>query len=63
MPELGTMSPSAVPNWLQSSLKPRAQLYMEVASDCDDHWLRIDKDENKISKVQGGQYSGSGIKF
>jgi len=47
MPGFGTVSPPAVPNWLQSPLKPRAQLYMEVASDCDDHRPRVDLYESK----------------
>jgi len=47
MPGFGTMSPPTVPNWLQNSLKPRAQLYMEVASDCNDHWPRVDLYESK----------------
>jgi len=36
IPELGTVSPPAVPNWLQSPLKARTHLYMEVVTDRDD---------------------------
>ena len=58
IPELGTVSPPAVPNWLQSPLKPRAWLCMEVASSCDDHQSRVDNNENKDwaeSKVDGAR--------
>ena len=50
IPELGTVSLPTVPNWLQSPLKPRAQLCMEVVSSRDDHQPRVDKDENKIEQ-------------
>ena len=60
VPELGTVSPPSVPNWLISLLKPRAQLCMEVASDCDDHWPRVDLYIRvRVSKVQGRQCSRS----
>ena len=36
IPRYGTVSPPAVPSWLQSPLKPRAWLYMEVVTDCND---------------------------
>jgi len=42
IPEFGTTLPLSIPNWLTSSLKPRAQLYMEVAGDHNDHWPRVD---------------------
>jgi len=32
---------------LGAFITPRVQLYMEVASDCDDHWLRVDLCESK----------------
>ena len=33
--ELGTIPPSAVPNWLQSPLKLKAWLYMEMNNNHD----------------------------
>ena len=42
-----TVSPPAVLNWLQSPLKPRAWLYIEVASDWYDHQPRVDLYESK----------------
>ena len=45
IPELGTVSPPAVPNWLQSPLKPRAWLCMEVASNHDNYQLRVNLDK------------------
>jgi len=58
IPKLGTTLPPAVPNWLQSPLKPRAQLYMEVASSRDDHRPRVDLWwDKRLSKVQGGRCS------
>jgi len=42
IPKLGTTLPPAVPNWLQSPLKPRAQLCMEVATGRDNQWPRVD---------------------
>ena len=50
IPELGTVSPPAVPNWLQSPLKPRARLCMEVVTDCGDQRLRVGYDESKIEQ-------------
>jgi len=50
IPELGTVSPPAVPNWLQSPLKPRAWLYMEVVTDRGDQRPRVDYDESKIEQ-------------
>jgi len=50
IPRYGTVSPPVVPNWLQSLLKPRAQLYMEVASDCDEHWLRVNLNKSKYEQ-------------
>jgi len=50
IPELGTVSPPAVPNWLQSPLKPRAQLCMEVVTDCGDQRPRVDYDKSKIEQ-------------
>ena len=41
--QLGTVSLPAVPNWLQSPLKPRAQLCMEVVTNHGDQRPRIDK--------------------
>jgi len=32
---------------MQSSLKPRAWLYLEVAGNHDDYWLRVDLNEIK----------------
>jgi len=29
---------------------------MEVASNCDDHWSRVDKVRVKVNKVQDRQY-------
>ena len=43
----GTVSLPIVPDWLQSPLKPRAWLYMEVASDHNEHWPRVDLNESK----------------
>ena len=40
--KLGTTLLSTVPNWQWSPLKPRAQLYIEVVTDHDDQWLRVD---------------------
>ena len=58
IPELGTVSPPAVPNWLQSPLKPRARLYMEVASSRGDYRPRVDLWwDKRLSKVQGGRCS------
>jgi len=52
------VSPPAVPNWLQSPLKPRARLYMEVASSHNDHQPRVDLWwDKRLSKVQGGRCS------
>jgi len=39
------MSPPAVPNWLQSPLKPRARLCMEVVTDRGDQRPRVDLNE------------------
>ena len=64
VPELGTVSPPSVPNWLISPLKPRAQLCMEVTSDCDNHQSRVKVVVRiRVSKVWGRQCSGYGIKF
>ena len=45
IPKLGTTLPPAVPNWLQSPFKPRAQLCMEVVTDRGDQRLRVDWNE------------------
>ena len=50
IPELGTVSPLAVPNWLQSPLKPRAWLCMKVVTDRGDQRPRVDYDESKIEQ-------------
>ena len=50
IPKLGTTLPPAVPNWLQSPLKPRAQLCMEVVTDRGDQRPRVDYDESKIEQ-------------
>jgi len=50
IPKLGTVSPPAVPNWLQSPLKPRARLCMEVVTDRGDQRPRVDYDESKIEQ-------------
>ena len=42
--------PPAVPNWLQSPLKPRARLCMEVVTDHGDQQPRVDYDESKIEQ-------------
>ena len=42
VPKLGTILPPSIPNWLTSSLKPRAWLYMEVATDHNNQWPRVD---------------------
>jgi len=56
--KLSTILPPAVPNWLQSSLEPRAWLYMQVAGNCNDHWPRVDfRWDKRVSKIQGGWYS------
>jgi len=36
---------------------------MEVASDRDDYWPRVDKVRIRVSRVQGRQYSSSDIEF
>jgi len=45
IPKLGTTLPPAVPNWLQSLLKPRAWLCMEVVTDRGDQRPRVDLNE------------------
>jgi len=58
IPELGTMSLPAVPNWLQSPLKPRAWLCIEMASSHDDYQPRVNNNESKDwagSKVDSAQ--------
>ena len=45
IPKLGITLPPAVPNWLQSPLKPRARLYMEVVTDRGDQQPRVDWNE------------------
>jgi len=53
IPKLGTTLPPTIPNWQWSPLKPRAQLYMEVVTDCDDQQPRIDLWwDKRLSKVQ-----------
>jgi len=50
IPELGTVSPPVVPNWLQSPLKPRARLCMEVVTDRGDQRPRVNYDKSKIEQ-------------
>jgi len=50
IPEFGTILPLSIPNWLTSPLKPRAQLYMEVASDHNEYQPRVDLNESKCEQ-------------
>ena len=46
------------------TLKPRAQLCMEITSDRGDYWSRVEMVIRvRMSKVQGRQCSRCGIKF